>query len=141
MYANWLYYNCLSEFKADKDFKKKLALKNVKQPSKKNRLPIPVIALLHHYKNIFITIDKADEIARNNGYDKKNSGKGLYQEYLWFSDRKNRLSIDDGRFQKQKTKFKHLETAFKLLKGKSKANAQKDIEELKKKLENMTFVF
>jgi hypothetical protein len=136
MYANWLYFNCLSEFKVDKDLKEKLALKNIKIHSVKNRLPIPVVALIHHYKNILITVDNADEIAKKYQYNSKRSGLGLYHDYLWFSNNKNRILFDD-RYKKPVSKLKHLEKAASILKGNAKLSAIKDIEEFKKKLKNI----
>ena len=132
-YANWIYYKWLTEFKTDKDLKENRALKNVKLSSTKNRLPMSVIALIHHYNGTVITLYNANEIAKKNHYTSKTSGIALYHEFVWFSKNKNRI-FEDNRYNKEDSKLKLLEKAASFLKDNAKLSALKDIEDLKKRI-------
>jgi len=59
------------------------------QPNE-GKLKINQIALIHIYENKQITRQNADEIAAQYGYNSKNSGEGLFQDYITFSSPANR---------------------------------------------------
>jgi hypothetical protein len=115
--------------------------KNIEMPSKKQpkvqmddskldvpkKESVPVIALLHVYKNSPINRDNCKEIASRFGYDSKNSGEGLFQDYTKYSKHSNRVGINDNSNRKNENKRSLLLKVIKLLKGNNKKQAQLDL--------------
>ncbi len=52
------------------------------KPKQTGTLKVNQIALIHAYENKHITRTNANAIAAKYGYENKNSGEGLYQDYL-----------------------------------------------------------
>ena len=74
-------------------------LENEIIPQQENKLTIDEIALIYYYTDKQITRKNGDEIAQKYGHK---SGEKLYQRYLYYSSRANRLGYDS----KQKLKNK-----------------------------------
>ncbi len=69
------------------------------------KLKVPQIALIHVYEGIQITRVNAGEIAAKHGYTAKNSGEGLYQDYLKYvnvNDRKAKTTAETKKTLKNK---------------------------------------
>lgn len=101
---------------------------------KETKIPMKQIALLHYYNGITITREIANTIAKKYNYTSKNSGEGLYQDFISFTSNANRLSSGETK-RKLNNKIKLFENVIKLLtteNAKSKATAELNI--LKSKL-------
>lgn len=97
------------------------------------KIPINVIALLHWYNYKSITRDNADTIAKQYNYTAKNSGEGLYQDYLKYSNYADRLA-SGGTKLKLKNKIQLFENVIKLLTDENAINrAQTDLKTLQSK--------
>lgn len=80
------------------------------QQSKKktDKFSVPQIALIYVYEGIQITRENAVEIAAKYGYTAKNSGEGLYQDYLKYvnvNDRKAKPTAETKKTLNNKIKL------------------------------------
>jgi hypothetical protein len=105
--------------------------------TKTDKLRVPVIALIHIYEGIQITDENSKEIAAQYGYIAKNSGKGLYQDYLKYyktSDRKAKPTAETKKTLINKIEL--FESVLNHLSDKAKPQANDEIKILKTILEN-----
>ena len=94
------------------------------------RIPVPQIALKYVYEDIYITPDNMDEIAKKYEWTSKRSGKGLYDDFIHYVDKNNRIKPPEGKV-KLKNKIKLFETVLELLPEGKKNKAFIEIEKLK----------
>lgn len=115
-----------------------LKRENVKPASlPKERLKINQIALIHVYKGEQITRHNADEIAALYGYNSKNSGEGLFQDYINYSSTANRRGKPIPCTPKKlKNKIELFESITKYLSGKALALLNDEIRLLKTIFQN-----
>lgn len=106
-----------------------------KRPTQKpkSELTMPKIALIYAYRGEFITRDNANGIAHENGYNSKLSGEKLYQEFIYYIDKRNRTQDEDTE-RKLKNKIKLLESVVPHLPKDSIQKAKDEISILKQKL-------
>jgi hypothetical protein len=105
------------------------------QISISKREDVKVIALLHYYNSSFITRDNGQSIAKEYGYIAKNSGEGLYQDFIFFADKANRLASGESRV-KCENKIKYFKRVIELLtEAEAREKAETELNLLKIKLD------
>ncbi len=99
----------------------------------KKLLKVKQIALLYCYEGKQITRENADQIASDYGYISKDSGEGLYQDYLFFMLESNR-TLEPSSITKRtlNNKIKLFESILDILPVEFKHLAEKDIKKLQK---------
>lgn len=112
-------------------------LKKENTNSNEKKLGVKLIALIHAYKGIHITKVNANEIASNYGYKSETSGTGLYQDYLLYYSRNERIKkIYPFTIKKAENKIKLFESVLPHLSGDTKLKAIDEINILKNNLES-----
>ena len=102
-----------------------------------NKLKVPQIALIHVYEGIQITRDNAKDIAAKYGYTAKNSGEGLYHDYLSYLNANDRRAKPDAETKKTLlNKISRFESVLKHLSPKARKQASDEINILKIILES-----
>jgi hypothetical protein len=134
---SWDYFVWLNNFvdSLNKKYSKSEFNEGIQKTNEK--LGVPVIALLHFYRRTPISRENCKEIAATFGYNSKNSGEGLFQDYTKYSKNSNRIGVNDESKRKNETKRIFLAKAVTLLKGKAKKNAQADLAILEKKIQEI----
>lgn len=97
------------------------------------KISIKVIALLYWYNGTSITRENAKEIAEKYNYTAINSGEGLYQDYLFYSKKTNRLASGESLI-KLNNKIKLFEKVVLLIDETEKSRVETEISTLKSKL-------
>ncbi|MFV5695158.1 hypothetical protein ACM55G_06925 [Flavobacterium sp. LB3P122] len=99
---------------------------------------VPVIALLYYYNEQFISRDNAQSIANKYGYTAKNSGEGLYHDFVFYTDNANRKASGENKI-KCKNRIKSQKRVVELLiDEKAKAKAMTELNILKIKLADLS---
>jgi hypothetical protein len=105
--------------------------------TKTDKLKVPQIALIHVYEGIQITRENAGEIATKHGYTAKNSGEGLFQDYINYCSKANRKGKPTLCTPKKlKNKIELFESVVNHLSDNSKQRAIDEIKILKIIFEN-----
>lgn len=105
--------------------------------TKKNKLKVNQIALIHVYEGIQITRENAGEIAAKHGFTAKNSGEGLFQDYTTYSSKANRKGKPTPCTPKRlKNKIELFESVVNYLSNNNKQRAIDEINILKTIFEN-----
>lgn len=100
------------------------------------KLKVPQIALIHIFEDNQISEENASEIASLYGYTAKTSGKGLYQDYLKYFLRKNRIAKPTADTKKTlQNKISLFESILIHLTESAKSKASDEIQMLKTLLE------
>lgn len=96
--------------------------------NKKEKTPLPIIALLYFYQGKTINRkENADLVAKEYGWS---SGEALFQDFSKYSSRLNRIAVEDT-LKKSLNKLKQLETVISLLEPEFKEKAMNDVISLK----------
>nr|WP_315183911.1 hypothetical protein [uncultured Flavobacterium sp.] len=104
------------------------------KPSIDKREGVPVIALLYYYNGQFIARDNAQSIAKEYGYNSKNSGEGLYHDFMFYADNTNRKASGETKV-KCKNRIKFQKRVVELLIDETaKAKAMTELNILESKL-------
>jgi hypothetical protein len=134
----WDYFKWLNNFVTS--LNKKYSKTDVSVPKikekPKEKLGVPLIALVHFYNNVPINRDNSKEIAAKYGYNSKTSGEGLFHDYSKFSKNAYRLGINDESRRQNETKRNFLIKVVTLLKGNAKKHAEKDLATFNEKIQD-----
>ena len=130
-YYNWLmkFYTNLKQTLVVETEKKKVIIDETK-----SRVRVKVIALIYFYNGDQINRKNCNEIASLFGYNKRNSGEGLYQDYTKFSNKVYRTKTAGESKVKCTNKLKLIEMAITHLNGTQKNSALKDFKNLENEI-------
>jgi|GEM_PF-4853491 3-methyladenine DNA glycosylase AlkC len=96
------------------------------------------ISLIHYYEGKPITRENGVGVAQENGYYSKNSGDKLYQLYIYYSVRSNRISFDNENSKNiMKNKVLLFESVIEYLKPEYKSKATDELKTLRANYENL----
>jgi hypothetical protein len=94
--------------------------------------------LIHYYEGKPITRENGVGVAQENGYYSKNSGDKLYQLYIYYSVRSNRISFDNENSKNiMKNKVLLFESVIEYLKPEYKSKATDELKTLRANYENL----
>lgn len=110
---------------------------NIQDNNKNRKLSVKQISLIHVYNNLNITRSNADEIAASYGYNSPKSGEGLFQDFIHYTSRANRIGKPSPyTTRKLENKINLFESIIPYIKINERQRAKDEIVMLKNILQN-----